>query len=350
MNPTSRLADHTTPFIRNEWYVAADTAELGRNPMDRTVLGWSVLMYRKLDGSPVAMRNRCPHRSFPLSKGRLDGDNIICGYHGLTFGPNGSCVRVPSQQLIPPAINTPSLPLVERPPFVWIWMGDPSLADPAAIPNHHWLGDPEFASFSGYIHCKANYIRLHENVLDLTHFPYVHGEDLGGDDYIRAPFKVKIEGDSVAIIRRLEAQPVNAVYGSIIGNLGHRVHRTSESWFKSPAFHVAHAGIEDLDGGIDGRVQFHFKIIHCFTPETAHTSHYFFANARDVRIADQALTRLACEKTRATFLEDEQALELVERLWIDEGNSAYQEKSIKGDHAGVEMRRIIARRAAEEAL
>jgi phenylpropionate dioxygenase-like ring-hydroxylating dioxygenase large terminal subunit len=284
-----------------------------------------------------------------LSKGTLKGDDIVCGYHGLQFGPNGRCVRVPSQELIPPAIGTPSFPLIERPPFIWIWMGNPALADAASLPDHHWLSDPEFASFTGYIHCKSSYIRLHENVLDLTHFPYVHGEDLGGEEYIRAPFKVTIEGNSVAIIRRVEAQPVNGAYGSMIGNRGHRVHRTSESWFKSPAFHIAHAGIEDLDGGVEGRVQFNFKIMHCFTPETAHTSHYFFANSRDVRIADDALTRMAREKVRATFLEDERALECVERLWIEEGSADYQEMSIRGDHAGVEMRRIIARRAAEEA-
>jgi phenylpropionate dioxygenase-like ring-hydroxylating dioxygenase large terminal subunit len=126
MNPTPRLADHLTPFIRNEWYVAAESAEVGRSPMDRTLLGHGVLLYRKLDGSPVALRNRCPHRSFPLSKGTLKGDDIVCGYHGLQFGPNGRCVRVPSQELIPPAIGTPSFPLIERPPFIWIWMGNPA--------------------------------------------------------------------------------------------------------------------------------------------------------------------------------------------------------------------------------
>ena len=51
----------------------------------------------------------------------------------------------------------------------------------------------------------------------LTQFPYVHGEELGGEEYIRAPFKVTIEGNSVATIRRVEAQPVNGAYGSMIG-------------------------------------------------------------------------------------------------------------------------------------
>lgn len=343
------LADHTTPFVPNEWYVAALSGEIGRSLRDRQILGVGVLLYRREDGTPVALRNRCPHRSFPLSHGTIVGDTVVCGYHGLTFAADGRCVAVPSQGVVPDPLRTPAYPLVERAPFLWIWMGDPAEADPAAIPDHHWLSAPDYASFAGYIHCRSNYVRLHENVLDLTHFPYVHGEAVGGLDYIQAPFKVAQRGDSVVITRRLEGQPVNPGYARTIGNLGHRCHRTSESWFKTPGFHIAHATIEDLDGGVGGRTDFHFKIIHCFTPESAHSTHYFYANARDTAIADAALTAASEAMTRATFLEDETALELVERSWIDEDRAGYEEYSVRGDLAGLHMRRIISRRAAAEA-
>jgi vanillate O-demethylase monooxygenase subunit len=160
-----------------------------------------VLLYRREDGNVVALRNRCPHRSFPLSRGKLSGDVVTCGYHGLAFGPDGRCTEVPSQSTVPDGLATPSYPVVERPPFIWIWMGEPEQADPAQIPDHHWLSSPDYASYSGYIHCRTNYVRLHENVLDLTHFPYVHGEAAGGLDYIRAPFTVDDGG------RRREFDP-----------------------------------------------------------------------------------------------------------------------------------------------
>jgi phenylpropionate dioxygenase-like ring-hydroxylating dioxygenase large terminal subunit len=128
MNPTPRLADHLTPFIRNEWYVAAESAEVGRRPMDRTLLGHGVLLYRKLDGSPVALRNRCPHRSFPLSKGTLKGDDVVCGYHGLQFGSNGRCERraelrrrgympMPSRECAPVKYFSPALLAAGAPPL-----------------------------------------------------------------------------------------------------------------------------------------------------------------------------------------------------------------------------------------
>ena len=94
-SPSSgRLADHTTPFVRNEWYVAALSEEIDRTLRDRRLLGLGVLLYRKSDGAPAALQNRCPHRSFPLSRGTLDGDEVTCGYHGLTFGPDGACATV----------------------------------------------------------------------------------------------------------------------------------------------------------------------------------------------------------------------------------------------------------------
>jgi vanillate O-demethylase monooxygenase subunit len=343
-----RLADHHTAFVRNEWYVAATSDEVGRSLLGRVLLGVGVVLYRKADGAIAALRERCPHRAFPLSRGVLDGDTVTCGYHGLTFGPDGACVKIPSQQDIPAAVRVQAFPVVERAPLVWIWMGDPDLADAADIPAHPWLSGPDFAHVLGYLHVKSSYVRLHENVLDLTHFPYLHGEALGSAAYAAAPFTVEQVGDAVCITRTLAGEPVNPGYGGSIGNLGHRVNRTSESWFLTPAFHIAHATIEDLEGGVDGRTSFHFKITHMFTPETATSTHYFWASARDVRIDDQALSEAGAQRAAATFLEDVEALERIEELYAREDDPGLREISVAGDRAGLLMRRILARRAAEE--
>lgn len=341
---SSHLADHTTPFVRDEWYVAAFADELDRSLRSRTLLGVDVLLYRRQDGVPIALRNRCPHRSFPLSRGRLDGDRVICGYHGLAFGPDGRCAHIPSQALVPSGVAAQAFPVVERGPLVWIWMGEPQAADPGAIPEHPWLASPDYTHIAGYIHVACNYVRLHENVLDLTHFPFLHGEAVGDIAFAQSPFDVEEAQDQVRIIRRLTDHPVNLGYGSMIGNLGHRVNRTSDARFVSPALHVAHATVEDLEGGVGGRTAFHFKIQHMFTPETATSTHYFWASARDVAIDDQTLSDGARERVRATFMEDVEALEAIERIWADEPPE-FREISVTGDRAGLLMRRIIARRA-----
>ena len=70
----------------------------------------------------------------PLSLGRLEGDTLRCGYHGLRFDARGRCVEIPGQTQIPPDAAIRAYPLVERFNWVWIWMGDPKRADPALIP------------------------------------------------------------------------------------------------------------------------------------------------------------------------------------------------------------------------
>lgn len=342
-----RLADHRTPFIMNEWYVAALSSEVGRELMARTFLGRSVLLYRTMAGNVVAMRNRCPHRSFPLSKSRLEGDTVVCGYHGLHFGSDGKCIAVPSQDNVPEGLATASYPIVEKTPLVWIWMGDPTAADPATIPAHDYLSDPGFATVHGYMHSQSNYLRMHENVLDLTHFAYLH-EGVGDLEYVQVPPKVEVKGNSVRITRTLADRPVLPAFGGFIGNLGHRVNRTSDSWFVSPAYHVSHSLIEDLEGGVNGKTMFHNKVVHCTTPETPHSCHYFFLNARDVRLDDEPLSARLIEMFRDTFLQDEDALHEVEKFWMHDDDSDYSEFSVLADRAGLHMRSIVARRAAAE--
>ena len=37
------------------------------------------------DGAFYAIDNRCPHRGGPLGNGALDGDTVICPWHGWSF-------------------------------------------------------------------------------------------------------------------------------------------------------------------------------------------------------------------------------------------------------------------------
>jgi phenylpropionate dioxygenase-like ring-hydroxylating dioxygenase large terminal subunit len=89
-------------FVKNAWYVAAWSSEVGRQLLSRTILGEQVVLYRREDGTPAALVDRCPHKLAPLSLGELKGDHVQCGYHGMTFDCSGACIRVPGQQNIPP--------------------------------------------------------------------------------------------------------------------------------------------------------------------------------------------------------------------------------------------------------
>ena len=82
-------------FPKNAWYVAAYPEDIGAALFARTILGEHLAFYRKKDEKLVALRDRCPHRLAPLSRGRLIDDCVECPYHGLRFSSNGQCTFNP---------------------------------------------------------------------------------------------------------------------------------------------------------------------------------------------------------------------------------------------------------------
>src|SRR5438105_1783594 len=153
-------------YLRNAWYVAALADEVQSGVLfHRTLLGDSVLMYRKQNGEAVAMRDRCPHRFAPLHKGKLIGDIVQCGDHGLQFDCSGSCVRNPhGDQSIPKAAVVQTYPFEERYGFLWIWMGDPDIGDKDLIPDYSFLDGALSTSIGyGYLHVPAHYEVVSDN-------------------------------------------------------------------------------------------------------------------------------------------------------------------------------------------
>lgn len=184
-------------FIKNTWYVAGWDKEIPAEGMfSRTIIGVPVVMYRKEDGSIVALEDRCCHRGAPLSVGRREGDCIRCMYHGLKFDSAGRCIEAPAQERIAPQAKVRKFPIVEQHRWVWIWMGDPENADPSLIPDTQWLDHPEWRSLDGYIHYDVNYLLICDNLLDFSHLPFVHPTTLGGsEDYAAVRPKVeRIDG------------------------------------------------------------------------------------------------------------------------------------------------------------
>ena len=85
------------PFPLNAWYAAAYDVEVKRALLARTICERKLVLYRKLDGGLVALEDACWHRLLPLSMGRLEGDDLTCGYHGLVFNADGRCLHTPSR-------------------------------------------------------------------------------------------------------------------------------------------------------------------------------------------------------------------------------------------------------------
>ena len=157
-------------FPLNAWYAAAWGHEIGRALAARTVCSKDVVLFRKADGAVAALEDACWHRLLPLSLGRLEGDQVICGYHGLRFDGAGRCTHMPAQKTINPSAGVRAFPVAEKHRLVWLWPGDPALADPAEIPDFHWNDGTDWAGEGGtYYSLQCDYRLVVDNLMDLTH-------------------------------------------------------------------------------------------------------------------------------------------------------------------------------------
>jgi phenylpropionate dioxygenase-like ring-hydroxylating dioxygenase large terminal subunit len=98
-----------------------------------------VVLFRDGSGKAAALADRCCHRAAPLHLGSIVEAGIQCGYHGLVFNATGRCVTIPGQKQIPQDAQVGSYPTAEKDQLVWLWMGDPALADPTRIVDFPYL-------------------------------------------------------------------------------------------------------------------------------------------------------------------------------------------------------------------
>jgi len=345
-------ADADTRLIGRQWYVAAWSEEIGRTLTDRWILGKNLLLYRTRGGDVVALQNRCAHRSFPLSKGYLDGDRVVCGYHGLTYDSEGRCVRVPSAQNRPADISVMRYPVVERRPYVWVWMGGAAHPpDEASIPAHSWLSDDSWDHERGYLSVDANYLMLLENLMDLTHFSYLQAGIIGTKQYAEVPFDVQLDGATVRISRLLRDDVLPEFYAGPMGLAGIRVERASDSFFLTPGFQLAHSTVTapPTSGSVTGRV-FRTTMLHAITPSGRDGTHYFWAVARDYEVGNRLVSRIVAESFKKALEADRAALEAIARLVEREQRPEFREANLSSDRASLAMRQIIQELAELEVL
>ncbi|OJU09812.1 MAG: Rieske (2Fe-2S) protein [Caulobacterales bacterium 68-7] len=330
-------------FPLNAWYAAAWDAELKHELLARTICNKKMVMYRAETGEAVVLEDACWHRLVPLSMGRLKGDNVQCAYHGLVYNKHGRCVHMPSQETINPSAAVRSYPVVERHRFVWVWPGDPALADPALVPDLHWNHDPEWAGDGKTIHAEADYRLIVDNLMDLTHETFIHSSSIGNDAVAEAPFEVT-HGDKTAMVTRwmvdIEPPPFWASQLGVPGN----VDRWQIIRFEPPCTVAIDVGVAPTGAGApqgDRSKGVSMVVINTITPATDKTCHYFWANVRDYKIHDQAMTTRIRDSITKVFREDELIVEAQQKA-IDE-NPDHVFYNLNIDAGAMWARRLIER-------
>ncbi|WP_179506786.1 MULTISPECIES: Rieske 2Fe-2S domain-containing protein [unclassified Sphingomonas] len=342
----ARLATRKTPFVFDCWYVAGYAPEFGRALRARTLLGRPLVFYRTESGKPVAMSDRCVHRSFPLSQSRLDGDTIICGYHGMRYDAAGDCVEAPSlREQCPRGVGVRAYALREQGPLVWIWMGD---GEPAAdLPLGDWVASESWPASQQYYHLPASYIALHENLLDLTHLSFLHANSFGTPDFATAPYEVHIDEEKGHFRLKRSVVPTRLppVWAEPTGLTGRDAARITTSTFVGPSAHTVNGVFYGLDVPESERPDTQIITAHLPTPETATSTHYFIHHGRNFAVHDPAVTAFMNKQLEVAFMEDVTGLTAIEKLIAETGEDDMYEVSLSSDKAGLAMRRWLYRQA-----
>ena len=340
------MLNHTFVPSRNYplncWWVAGFSAEVTRKPLRRVLLNRAVVFYRCEDGTVVALEDRCVHRWAPLSEGTVAGDDLICPYHGFRYNQHGKCVHIPTEDKVPRRARVRNFPVREDAPFIWIWMGDPARAGdlPAPLP---WVKRCDWLTLKGSLPVACNYMLIQENVLDLTHFAYLHANTFQQPGWDGPPSEVIIEAGHVGY--RQVFDPIRlAPFQAIPTGLGSEkaVKRTDWGIFVSPAIHVAGIDIEDPSPESQCRSRYSSRIVHATTPESEVRSHYWWVFSQDYAIDDHALQAQVLEVIKATFAEDKHLLEIIQdTIDRDDRHDTATELSIGADRAGLHARRML---------
>lgn len=339
-------------FPKNTWYVACTSDEIGEAPFARTICNQNIVFYRDSNQKVHALEDFCPHRGAPLSLGFVRGDELVCGYHGLAMGCDGKTADMPGQRVKGfPCIRT--FPVVERYGFIWLWPGDASQADEAAIPVLEWAVDPKWAYGGGLYHIQCDYRLMIDNLMDLTHETYVHASSIGQPEIEEAAPKTSVQGQEVITSRHMENISAPPFWRAALrgNNLADDV--PVDRWqicrFTPPSHvmievGVAHAG----NGGYDAPAECKASsiVVDFITPETDTSIWYFWGMARNFKPEDKELTDKIREGQGQIFEEDLEMLESQQRNLLRYPERQLLKLNIDG--GGVQARRIIDKILAQE--
>lgn len=341
-------------YLTNAWYVAALSSEIEGGAMTRRLLlDRPMLIVRGKDGVASVLEDRCPHRFAPLSRGSVCDDGIECGYHGMRFAFDGRCIENPTQpeQPLPDRVRVRAFPALERYGFIWFWAGE-GAADHALMPSFPSYESPDYGFGTAYKHVAGNYQLLIDNLLDLSHAPWVH-KGMLGDKNTAANWDFSYDqGPRHIIDRRLfpnrPAVPAWAkAYGDAFEPFDGPMDHWQETYWYAPANMLLDAGLvmpgAERDTGID------IIGLNLMTPETETTTHYFYGMAHHYRHDEPWVTDFWMNAVLHAFEDDRLMIEAVQQNMGHVTDIVALRPHInKADQTALMARRHLARLIAEE--
>lgn len=330
------------PFLRNAWYVAGFSEEVVAGQMlARRILDCPILLLRGSDGTVAAMVDRCPHRFAPLSMGSFDGAAVTCRYHGLAFGGDGACSHNPHGPTA--GLRVQTWPVREQDGLLWVWPGAADQGAASSPPRQSMLDEATAHVRHGYIHGKADYRLMNDNILDLSHIEFLHPA-LGTPEVRKAAVDVTEEGDAISVRRAMKGEVLGDGLAYVYGTGGQPVNRTMTVTWNAPSILVLTVEIERPQGRTGS------QSLHLFTPESGRSTHYFYTSSmlRKDATADQ-FDAFADALARVFLTEDKPMIDAQQDRIGEHELSELKPALLRIDKAAVLARRKLEKMIALEA-
>lgn len=337
-------------YIHNAWYVCARSQDIGRSLHPVTVLGQNIVLYRQTGGAVAALEDACPHRKLPLSQGALEGDRVVCGYHGLTFDPTGACVAAPTQPgSVPGRARVVSYPLRERYGFVWIWPGDAARAAATPLIDIPDYDNPDWGRTTcGALDIDCNFLWITDNLLDPSHVAWVHLTSFAGAGTDNVPLEITEEAGRIIVWRWIKDRPPPPYYAPFLAFDG-ACDRKQHYECRLPAIAInksiyTPAGTGGADEGLPETAFVNYSY-NFMTPVDADRSLYFWFQHRNQRPDDAEMSDAMFAGATMAFNEDKAVLEAV-HAGMKLARTPYINLGL--DAAAMRFRRMVERAVAAE--
>jgi vanillate O-demethylase monooxygenase subunit len=329
-------------YVKEAWYPVVWADRVGRELTRHVVLEEPIVIYRLENGKIAALQDACPHRLAPLSLGKLKGDNIECGYHGMTFDCAGKCVLIPGQDIIPGSALVRSFPVEVKYGLVWLWMGDAKNADPKKIFHLPQYDQDGWHAVQGdTLRIECNYLSLCDNLLDPAHVTFVHTTTLGTPAGASVPVNNEYRNNEITVWRWIRNGPVIPLFEKY-GKLNGLVDRWHYYNYSTPCYFAIDMGscvpgsIPDMEKRHEG-VQMH--ACHVLLPVDARTVLQHWFHVRNFRTDEHDMDADLTASLDMAFKEDKVILE---RIQLEEERDPDFKRIILGiDAAPMKMRRMV---------
>jgi renierapurpurin 18,18'-hydroxylase len=230
----------------NYWYPVAwaDQLKVGHT-LAATLWQQSIAVYRDQSGQVHALENACPHKGIELHRGEVNGDRLVCPYHGWEFAPTGECAHIPyfppDQKL--PCAQARSYPADQRYGIVWVFPGDPALAKFRSIPDVPEYADPDCLVIPITGLFKSHFSISNENTMDVFH-GFLHKNLQGWFDPVL--LKLQQNDDSVQADYRVSYRGVLTKFLGLSASQDGITTRTVSIHYQYPHYHSTMEGVSSL--------------------------------------------------------------------------------------------------------